>query len=427
MPASEARVISPASPPTHPSFPKRLLSMTLWLFSGALIGIALGALREAQDNVFRAAADVREGLGMEFLGMLPAIRPDSADTPKKMGAFADALDFLGSMPFRARNFWQRAKFHYEDNLVVGGFFANALNYLAVILRRTLGWWQPARSHYNSRSNNVKLSTVKPASASPYLELRALAAQVRSLTVATSELGQINCLDPTLSYVVDRPRSSFSETLRGAKVVIDNHLGKRPAKIVGFISISPNEGKSTVSKNFASLAAGLGARVLLIDGDTHRRGLTHKLARHAREGLVEVIRGERALDEVILSEPGSGLHFLPAIVDAGLLHPGQLLTSEGMRRLLEQAKMRFEYVVIDLPPIGPSMDARAASSLFDCFVLVVKWGQTLRHLVQTSMATEKEIASRCVGVIYNNVELDRIQLYEGPGELSYHYLEHANYY
>jgi polysaccharide biosynthesis transport protein len=156
-------------------------------------------------------------------------------------------------------------------------------------------------------------------------------------------------------------------------------------------------------------------------------LTHKLAKHAREGLVEVIRGNRTLDQVVMSEPASGLWFLPAVVDTGLVHPGQLLSSEGMRRLLEQAESRFEYVVMDLPPIGPSMDVRAASSLFDCFVLVVKWGQTLRHLVQTSMGAEREIANRCVGVIYNNVELDRIQLYEGPGELSYHYHEYAKYY
>jgi succinoglycan biosynthesis transport protein ExoP len=361
---SEARIISPASPPTHPSSPKRLLSMALSLFFGGLIGVGLGALREARDNVFRVAADVRDGLGMEFLGMLPEIPLDSAKASKR-AAKARARGLVAGTPSR-------------------------------------------------------LTT------SPYLELHALAAKTRSLTLPASELRQIESLDSTLSYVVDKPRTRFSETLRGTKVVIDNHLGTRPAKIVGFISISPNEGKSTVSKNFASLVAALGAKVLLIDGDTHRCGLTHKLAKRAREGLVEVIRGERTLDQVVMSEPASGLTFLPAVIDAGLVHSGQLLTSEGMRRLLEEAKARFEYIVIDLPPIGPSMDVRAASSLFDCFVLVVKWGHTLRHLVQMSMGTEREIANRCVGVIYNNVQLDRIQLYEGPGELSYHYKAYAQY-
>jgi polysaccharide biosynthesis transport protein len=389
LPSSEARIISPASPPMHPSFPKRLLSMTLCLFFGGLIGVALGALREVRDNVFRVASDVRDGLGMEFLGMLPEIRPDSAMAPKGVGPFAQAFTSLTAILPRARD-----------------------------------WWQPATSHGNSGLVDGRRSRL---TASPYLELHALAARARSLTLPGLEVGTINSLDPTLSYVVDNPRTRFSETLRGTKVVIDNHLGNRPAKIVGFISISPNEGKSTVSKNFASLAAALGARVLLIDGDTHRCGLTHKLAKHAREGLVEVIRGNRTLDQVVMSEPASGLWFLPAVVDTGLVHPGQLLSSEGMRRLLEQAESRFEYVVMDLPPIGPSMDVRAASSLFDCFVLVVKWGQTLRHLVQTSMGAEREIANRCVGVIYNNVELDRIQLYEGPGELSYHYHEYAKYY
>jgi polysaccharide biosynthesis transport protein len=384
LPASEARIISPASPPTHPSFPKRLLSMTLCLFFGGLIGVALGALREVRDNVFRVASDVRDGLGMEFLGMLPEVHHDSAEPPKRVS-----------------------------------LIAKAFRYVTAILRQPRDWWQPATLY----DDGGLITGMCSRTASPYLELHALAAKARS---RPSGLRQIDSSDPTLSYVVDNPRTRFAETLRGTKVVIDNQLGNRPAKIVGFISISPNEGKSTVSKNFASLLAALGARVLLIDGDTHRCGLTHKLAERAREGLVEVIRGERTLDQVVMSEPCSGLSFLPAVIDAGLVHSGHLLTSQGMHRLLEQAEAQFEYIVIDLPPIGPSMDVRAASSLFDCFVLVVKWGHTLRHLVQTSMGTDREIANRCVGVIYNSVQLDRIQLYEGSGELSYHYNEYARY-
>jgi succinoglycan biosynthesis transport protein ExoP len=372
LPTSEARIITPASPPTHPSFPKRLLSMTLCLFFGGLVGVALGALREGRDNVFRVAADVRDGLGMEFLGMLPAIHLDTADASSPLTGAAAIEDLL----------------------------------------------RAAGSGRVRPGVDVK---------EPYLPPRGLVAETRSVTLPKSELRQIDSLDPTLSYVVDKPRTIFAETLRGTKLVIDNHLGKRPQKIIGFISMSPNEGKTTVSKNFASLVAALGERVLLIDGDTHRTGLTRKLAKRAREGLVEVILGQRTLDEVVMSEPRSGLSFLPAVVDTRLAHSGQLLASKGMYRLLEQARARFEYVVIDLPPIGPSMDVLAASSLFDCFVLVVKWGHTLRHLVQTSIGTEREIAGRCVGVIYNNVPLDRIQLYEGPEERSYHHQEYAQYH
>ncbi len=54
------------------------------------------------------------------------------------------------------------------------------------------------------------------------------------------------------YSIDHPLSSFSETLRSAKVAVDLALGDRKPKVVGVISVLPNEGKSTVAKNFASL-------------------------------------------------------------------------------------------------------------------------------------------------------------------------------
>jgi polysaccharide biosynthesis transport protein len=246
-------------------------------------------------------------------------------------------------------------------------------------------------------------------------------------VAAPEVAEIETPDPTLTYVVDNPNTSFAETLRGTKVVIDSYLSSRPIKVIGFVSMSAGEGKSTVSKNFASLVASLGAKVLLIDGDMHRAGLTKKLANKVRVGLVDVIRGDRTLDEAVMFEKSSNLRFLPAVVDHRMANSNHLLIAAGMRRLLEQATGQFDYVVVDLPPIGPSVDVRAASSFFDCFVLVVNWGHTLRHLVQTSMDTEKEIADRCVGVIYNNVQLNRIQLYEGPSERDYYHREYAKYY
>jgi polysaccharide biosynthesis transport protein len=388
LPGSEAHIITPASAPTHPSHPKRLLSMALGLLFGGLAGVALAAAREARDNVFRVASDVRDGLGMEFLGILPAIHTVGDTQANRIGPFGKALRDVSALSQRARD-----------------------------------WLRGSTSHDDSTRQNYPMAT------GSYQQLARSASVSDAKSVALMVLGgkQIECLDPTLNYVVYNPRSTFAETLRGTKLAIDQQVGARPLKVIGFVSMSANEGKSTVSKNFASLLALLGSKVLLVDGDLHRFGLTRKLAKHAHEGVIDVIRGRRMLDEVTMSEPETGLRFLPGVVSNRLRQPGQVLASAGMLRLLEQASRNYEYVVIDLPPIGPSMDVRAASSLFDCFVFVVKWGITLRNLVQTSMSTDREIAERCVGVIYNNVELDRIQLYEGPDERSYHYREYASYY
>ena len=114
------------------------------------------------------------------------------------------------------------------------------------------------------------------------------------------------------YSIDHPLSSFSETLRAAKVAVDLALGDRKPKIIGVISALPNEGKSTVAKNFASLLAHLGARTVLIDADLRNPDLTRGIAGNAEAGILEAIRGDRTVRDLLLWEPESGLFVLPAV-------------------------------------------------------------------------------------------------------------------
>ena len=64
---------SSATPPRSPSYPKRALILTLSLFIGYLCGAGIGALREYRDRSLRVASQVRDDLGLEFLGMLPVV------------------------------------------------------------------------------------------------------------------------------------------------------------------------------------------------------------------------------------------------------------------------------------------------------------------------------------------------------------------
>ena len=234
-------------------------------------------------------------------------------------------------------------------------------------------------------------------------------------------------DPLLRHVIDHPLTSFSETLRGIKVAVDISLGQRMPKVIGIVSVAPGEGKTTVSKNLASLIAHLGAKVLLIDGDLHRRGLTTALSETAEVGLLEVVQGAKTLDEVLMIEPETGLSFLPAAMKSRPVHAGETLLSPGMRRLLEEAGRHFDYVVVDLPPIGPVVDVRAVTAMFDAFVFVVYWGRTIRDLVRTTLKAEAEITAKCVGVVYNGVNLSKIRQYEGSDAKETHHVEFSKYY
>jgi succinoglycan biosynthesis transport protein ExoP len=198
-------------------------------------------------------------------------------------------------------------------------------------------------------------------------------------------------------------------------------------VIGIVSVLPNEGKSTVSKNFATLLAHLGARTLLIDGDLRNPGLTRGLARNAQAGLLEAIRGEQPLEALLLSESESGLFVLPAVVKKRIQHSSEMISSAGMRNVLVEAGRVFDYIVIDLPPIGPVVDVRAAASLFDAFIFVVEWGRTPRVVVQNILSADEALYEKCVGAVFNKVNMKRVNLYEGYGSKDYYYGRYAKYY
>jgi succinoglycan biosynthesis transport protein ExoP len=266
-----------------------------------------------------------------------------------------------------------------------------------------------------------------------LEFLGMLQVVDTQVTAKSEKGedqdprQIHVTNSLQRYSIDHPLSSFAETLRSAKVAVDLALGDRKPKVVGVISVLPNEGKSTVAKNFASLLAHLGARGLLIDGDLRNPGLTRGIARQADAGILEAIRGDRPFRDLLLSEPDSGLFFLPAVIKKRVQHSSEILSSPGMRAVLAEAGKAFDYIIVDVPPLGPVVDVRAAASLFDAFLFVVEWGRTPRIMVQNILTSDNSLYEKCVGVLFNKVNMQKVNLYEGYGSKDYYYSRYSKYY
>jgi succinoglycan biosynthesis transport protein ExoP len=85
FPLNDARVVTPATPPLQPSQPKPLVSIVLSALVGALIGGAWGGVREYRDGSVRTGRDIREELGLRFLGLLPVISIPHVKKPHKFG------------------------------------------------------------------------------------------------------------------------------------------------------------------------------------------------------------------------------------------------------------------------------------------------------------------------------------------------------
>jgi succinoglycan biosynthesis transport protein ExoP len=231
----------------------------------------------------------------------------------------------------------------------------------------------------------------------------------------------------LGYVAEHSRSQFAETLRSARVGADLALSDLRSKVLGIASILPGEGKSTVAFNFGMLLAHSGARTLIIDADLRHPTLSMALAKHASIGLIEAVISGSDLAPFIQTEVHAGLDLLPVGSVTQAAQTADVLASPGFESLLARARAQYDYIVLDLPPIGPVADARAISARVDAFVLVVQWGRVPRQLVRTTLQAEPHIADKCLGAILNKVNLDRHRLYSEPGSAEAHQSSYAAYY
>lgn len=227
-------------------------------------------------------------------------------------------------------------------------------------------------------------------------------------------------DMLMRHVLDRPLSPFTEGCRAIKIAAELRAGSRNTDVIGVTSTLPGEGKSTVACNLAELMADAGKRVLLMDADLRNPTLARSLRPLPAVGLMEVINGQADLAQAIGIDRTTGLAFLPTLRSDVVLHFDAILSSNAFRRVLEELRPHYDYIVVDLPPLAPVVDVRAVASAIDTFVFVVEWGATKMQLVQDRLTAEPDIHDRLLGVVLNKADLRRLGRFEPHGLFNRHY-------
>jgi succinoglycan biosynthesis transport protein ExoP len=202
----------------------------------------------------------------------------------------------------------------------------------------------------------------------------------------------------------RPLSRFSEGIRTIKMNIDFH-GAAPHthKVIGIISALPGEGKSTIAYSLADMIHRSGFKVALIDADLRRPSLSGRLDVRRKDlpGLIEVLSGTPVDDAMIRGADGPDL--LPASHTGANARSNEFLSSAAMANLLRELRTEYDYIIIDLPPLVPVIDARAIADHVDAFVMVVGWGQTPKESVRQAFALAARMESKIVGSVLNMVD------------------------
>ena len=221
-------------------------------------------------------------------------------------------------------------------------------------------------------------------------------------------------------------TAFSETLKSSKLALHDRRHSGRATVLGITSILPGEGKTTYAVAFAEMLAAGGSKVLLIDGDLRHPAASRLTAPAATAGLIDAVEG-RPWRGLLQIDNRTGLAVLPAstsIEDPEVTDP---LAAPGMSQLLHEAREAFDYVIIDLPPLNPMVDALSILPWTDGFMLVVEWGRTPRRLVRTTIEREPQLENNLIGVVLNKVNFDRLARYSELGDSERYIRAYDTYY
>ena len=175
------------------------------------------------------------------------------------------------------------------------------------------------------------------------------------------------------------------------------LSQKNGKVVALSSSNAGEGKSTTAINIAIAFSQLDIKVLLIDADLRRSTVHKKLKLNNTNGLSNVIAGFATFEETVCPFNANLDVLLSGPVPP---NPSELLGSISFEKLLDQLKERYDYIIIDTPPINVVSDTLALAPKTDGLLLVFRDMFTPGDSVRRALAAAEFANISILGAIMN---------------------------
>ena len=184
----------------------------------------------------------------------------------------------------------------------------------------------------------------------------------------------------------RPTATEAEAYRGVRTQLYFSTKGRGHQVIQVTSPNPGDGKSTLAANLAISIAQSGKRVVLMDCD-FRKPRVHKIFKlnKAELGLASVMSGEAELGSVIQPCEIENLSLIPCGTRPA--NPAELLTAPRYQDVLKQLRERFDFVIVDTPPILAVSDPSAVAPRVDGVILVFRMTKNARHVASMPARSE----------------------------------------
>lgn len=246
------------------------------------------------------------------------------------------------------------------------------------------------------------------------------------------IGQIPYTSPKASnssstFVIDSPKSPVSEAFRSIRTNIEYIVKGKDKCIFSVVADSPGIGKTYISINMASIYAMYGKKTALIGMDLRKPRLYQEFGISNKIGISSYLAGKASIDEII--QPSGKLPTLD-IVTAGPIppNPAELIASDRCSELFKELKERYDYIIVDTPPLLWVTDALLLMKHVDTSIFVVRQDVTNKKAFEV-VIKDLEQRNYSTSIVVNGINYQGIYGYRysyGYGGYGYGYGYGRNY-
>ena len=208
---------------------------------------------------------------------------------------------------------------------------------------------------------------------------------------------------TSTIVFANTDSVKAEAFRSLRSRLQFFTKDARSPVILVTSSTPEEGKTHVAINLASAYSLLGKKTVIVGFDLRRPKLFQDFNLSNEKGISTYLIGQNNLQEIIQDTSFENLFVIPA----GPIppNPSELIALEKSEVLLNLLREKYDYIIIDSPPIGIVSDALHLASLADTCLLIVRPGHTLKNMLNISLSEIKTGSLKSVSLVINDIPAD----------------------
>lgn len=209
-------------------------------------------------------------------------------------------------------------------------------------------------------------------------------------------------DGTDIPVSEKPRSSLAESFRSLRTNLQYILKDPQAKVIAVSSAVSGEGKTFTSINLASILAMNGHKTLIVSLDL-RRPKVHKIFNLPNKtGMSTHLIGKTNFDELISESNINNLF----VATSGPIppNPAELLSSDNMKEFIRLARSKFDYIILDTPPVAIVTDTLTMKDLLDAFIFVIRHNFSDKQVVELVNSVYGKHLIKNTGVVVNDIQI-----------------------